>query len=1046
MRKLYNVTLILTLLLFSQTYAQYGKLVGKVTDAKTNEPLFGASVVVQGTTLGGITNAEGEFLILKVSPGNYDLKATMIGYAPITIKAIVISISQTTQQDFALTELGLQTAEVTVVASRPIVQRDVSASTLNLTIQEMENLPIANVQNILTLQAGILTGTDGVSVRGGGADQTTISLNGLSLKDERTNISYSGISMTSIEAVQVLTGGFNAEYGNIRSGQVNIVTRDGSKDKYYVSFSGRYRGAAPKNFGGSPNDKDAYWIRPFLDPQVAFVGTKTGWANDPHLQAQYPEFEGWIKAAKTYNDQKNASGFGDASNDITPYAAQQLYLFQHRRQLSIDKPDFDADMSIGGPVPVISEYMGNLRFNFSFRRNYNNYLIPLSTSAYIDQSYQLKVTSDLAEGMKFTIDGLLSRQTGSSRSALGAPQFYTNPEQISVNLSRFSNFKTSENRMFATDYFTPLEVNRKNLGIKLTHAINNSTFYEIVLTNSNTHYDTYLGRSRDTNRVYQFGNLFVDEGPFGFTPEQTFTGINNFRMSVGFSNGRDTSIVNSTTIKADITNQYNKYNEFKAGVEFVTTDQKLRAGSIDKFLPSGRYLVQWDKTPSRGSLYFQDKIEYEGMIANIGLRFDYSSAGGSWIDYDVYSKAFGSPSRLDTLPTSKVKAVTSLSPRIGIAFPITENSKLFFNYGHFRSMPDPMQLYFTGIYSDETKQVFRLADPENPFPKTVAYELGFEQNAFDMFLTRIAGYYKDVSEQGLLTTYINNLNNINYSKYEPNSYEDIRGFEISVSKNRGEWIQGFVNYTYMVATSGRFHYSSYDANPGQQLAYENTTTVTYQDKPIPQPYARISLDFFTPNEWGPEYLGIFPLGDWRMNLLGTWRAGEYFSWTGGSGSTPGIQNNVQWTDFYNFDLRLSKSFKVAMVNCQFFVDINNVLNIKRMTGPGYAFIDEKDYLSYMQSLHLSKDDFEGFAKDPVTGDPKPGYSNTGTPGQFVFGDDRPGDYRKGDYIAWDENASESLKSEWRKNKSYIDMPNQDYLTFLNPRDVYIGFKFNVELH
>ena len=113
------------------------------------------------------------------------------------------------------------------------------------------------------------------------------------------------------------------------------------------------------------------------------------------------------------------------------------------------------------------------------------------------------------------------------------------------------------------------------------------------------------------------------------------------------------------------------------------------------------------------------------------------------------------------------------------------------------------------------------------------------------------------------------------------------------------------------------------------------------------------------------------------------------------------------------------------VDLQLFADITNLFNYKYMTQ--YGFVDANDYLAYMKSLHLPAEVF----------DERFGYVN-------IPGDDRPGDYRSGPYIPWDENASDSQKDEWRKNKSYIDMPNQEYFAFLNPRDIYWGLKLSYE--
>ena len=114
---------------------------------------------------------------------------------------------------------------MTIVAQRPVVQKDVAASRANIEFQDIEKLPVTSVSSVVTLQAGI---QGGLVIRGSSSDQAAFVVDGMLMRDERTNTPFTGISLSSIQDVQVQTGGFNAEYGNLRSGVVNVVTREGS--------------------------------------------------------------------------------------------------------------------------------------------------------------------------------------------------------------------------------------------------------------------------------------------------------------------------------------------------------------------------------------------------------------------------------------------------------------------------------------------------------------------------------------------------------------------------------------------------------------------------------------------------------------------------------------------------------------------------------------------------------------------------------------------------------------------------------------------------
>ncbi|HEX7358218.1 MAG TPA: DUF2012 domain-containing protein [Ignavibacteriaceae bacterium] len=1018
MRKLLLFSILALNIFSTQIFAQVGKISGTVRDASNNEALIGANVLIEGTNIGAATNVDGSFVILNVSPGTYNLKASMVGYAASIFTNVRVNIDQTTDVNFKLSSNAFQTEEVVVIATTPIVQKDVSSSRVNLNVEEIQNLPVSSISGVIGLQAGVRSGLE---IRGGAADQTAFLVNGVTLRDERDNSPFTGISYSAIDEVQIQTGGFNAEYGNVRSGLVNVVTKEGNRDRYTFSLISRYSGASQKHFGMSAHDPNSYWIRPFVDPQVAWFGTE---AIDPvsgqpvwdnYTQQQYPQFDGWVAIAEqTLLDD-------DPTNDLTPEQAQQIFLWQHRRITDIQDPDYEIDGSFGGPVPF-GQALGNLRFFASYRQTQSMYVVPLSRNGVNDWVGQLKLTSDIGEGKKVMIQGLLSQVKGTNDNNAGVAGIFRSPESIGAVMNRVSYIDA---RIFATDYWAPSTIDYTSFGGKFTNVINPTTLYEVSVSTFRSEYNTNPGRARDTSKIYNVGGIFVDEAPFGYA-DYPSTGINGLRMGVGFSNSRDSSIVSVYNAKVDFQSQIDKINNIKTGIEINYTDNRVNYASVDKFLPSGRSRSVWSNFPIRGAFYVQDKLEFEGMVANVGVRLDYSDPQGEWYEYDPYTKAFASENSLglDTLLKKvSVDKQLDVSPRVGISFPISIDSKLYFNYGHFRQMPTPENLFLLRRFSDNNA-VTRIANPNNPLPRTVSYELGYEQNIFDELLLRVAGYYKDVSLQSRLVTFISRDNKVSYSRTEPNNYQDVRGFELTLTKNRGNWIQGFINYTYDVRSSGNFGFGTYYESASLQRNYEATTTSVYQEKPLPRPFANANIDLFTPSDFGPKFGSLSLLGDFRFSFVASWTSGRYVTWAGG-GSIPGVENNLQWSEYYNVDLRISKSFKFMGVDLQIFADISNLLNYKYMTD--YGFVDAPDYLAYMKSLHLPAEKF----------DERFGYTN-------IPGDDRPGDYRTGPYIPWDENASESQKDEWRKNKSYIDMPNQEFFTFLNPRDIFWGLKLSID--
>jgi hypothetical protein len=281
----------------------------------------------------------------------------------------------------------------------------------------------------------------------------------------------------------------------------------------------------------------------------------------------------------------------------------------------------------------------------------------------------------------------------------------------------------------------------------------------------------------------------------------------------------------------------------------------------------------------------------------------------------------------------------------------------------------------------------------------------------------------------------------------------------------GKWIRGFVNYTYLVRKSGNFGFDHYYQNDFEQRRYEQEYRGYYQSKPIPEPFARANINITTPQNFGPAIAGVNWFADWRLNLLGEYRSGQVFTWTGGS-SLPGVQNNTRWKDFWMLDLRLAKNITTDLGRFQVFMDVENVLNLKYLhrysafTGGGVTGRD--DYEDYMMSLRLPEDVFSEV---------------DGAPYGMINGDDRPGDYMKPGAEfqpievvetlpadgpnnlkerAWYYDRESETYNQWEndswtqvdqssvdqviEDKAYINMPNNTSLMFLNPRQFIFGIR------
>ncbi len=114
---------------------------------------------------------------------------------------------------------------------------------------------------------------------------------------------------------------------------------------------------------------------------------------------------------------------------------------------------------------------------------------------------------------------------------------------------------------------------------------------------------------------------------------------------------------------------------------------------------------------------------------------------------------------------------------------------------------------------------------------------------------------------------------VQYNQAANNNYQDIRGFEITISKTRGDWISGFLNYTYHVETSGYFGYTRYYEDPVEQRNY--LTLNPQQERPLPRPFARANIEILSPEKFGPQINDYYPFEQISLNILAEWKTGSY---------------------------------------------------------------------------------------------------------------------------------------------------------------------------
>jgi len=596
--------------------------------------------------------------------------------------------------------------------------------------------------------------------------------------------------------------------------------------------------------------------------------------------------------------------------------------------------------------------------------------------------------------------------------------------------------KLSLSHLYRANSLTPIDIYSRVYGITLQHALSENTFYDVRLTyiRSNNeaqfYYDVPVRMGGDTV-VLWFGDTIigskyaVDNIPFGWAdPDEE---ENTIKDGGGMEYGAvhqlgtwNTSWSQTYNASFDLTSQLNKYNQIKLGFSFqydklyefwIANDGWVWPPDtipVTEFSGQQYSYNNYDAFPILTGGYIQDKIEFEGMFANFGLRFDYSDPKIQWPTIEERYSLFFSNYLKDSLftqaPLEDVGALFKISPRLGISFPVLERSKLFFNYGHFYSLPPNEQRYKINWGEYKNPVVF-LGNPALEMERTISYEVGFESSIANTYLARVSGYYKDTDNEFGEVRYTSYYGDVDYKTVENTGYGDTKGFELEFRKTHGRFFTGWVNYDYRVQTSGRIGLlQNYEDPLLQQTA---TSVEPEEDRPLPRPVFRAQLTLSAPQDWG-----IF-LGGYNLSCMYSWRTGYYDMFNPfGEDWDEVLQDNIRWPDERSMDLSINKNLSIGGVVASLFMDVHNVFGWGTLSSQGFDPAVVTDRADYLGSLHLDIYNEEPFLSDPYINGPAEGEK-----------EDRIGD----------------LRSE---GKPYINNPNREFLWYLDRRYVQFGLRFS----
>ena len=243
-------SLVLVVLLFvMQVFAQKGSIKGRVYDAKTNQPLEFASILVQGTSIGSTSDLDGNYIFTGIEPGFKRLVISLVGYQTTVSAEIQVQGNQTSFIDIPVAETAVQLKEVTVRQNANLKKIESPLSSITIGVQEIEKSAGANrdVSKVVQALPGV-GATDpnrsDLIVRGGGPSENVFYLDGIEIpviNHFATQGSSGGsvgiINPDFVREINFYTGAFPANRTNALSSVMEIKQKDGSKDRIHSKLS-----------------------------------------------------------------------------------------------------------------------------------------------------------------------------------------------------------------------------------------------------------------------------------------------------------------------------------------------------------------------------------------------------------------------------------------------------------------------------------------------------------------------------------------------------------------------------------------------------------------------------------------------------------------------------------------------------------------------------------------------------------------------------------------------------------------------------------------
>lgn len=950
MFKKYNlISILLIILFYNSAFAGVTGILRGYTLHEDNTPVPFTAVLISELNIGTETDENGYFSIMNIPVGNYTVKFTRIGYSVQIIENVHIKADSHTELNAVLKQTDIEGEELIVQAEKPMIDAQVTYSADYRTEEELEIQAIDDLDDVISLTAGVVDG----HFRGGREDQVSYTIDGVNINNPITGIKEVEPPITMLEAVDVITGVFNAEYGDAISGVVNAAIKSGDdiltveagssiavKDnKYAKSFTRTVVDSAYLVYDQNFNVTDTV-IK--THPETLKEG-KDQTARNFYANISGPLFTKKVKFFIGFEADLTPSAVPDLDNvfsyTIPDYKGKKLNTVQFQNSYSAWAYDYQYYYAANyDNIDNPNKELGRFLFYFPDYRDeyvklYHNNIA--AADDFLDnQKYSgaAKVTFNLTDLIKISgayqyiyqnemphrEDGIYILNESDRKNFHFMPFSYLREEKIS-NIAVLSSTISFNSSAFLDLKFSAAKIESKNGGYDYD---NDKWVYDDYVKsgkNKSIYDELYeiqkILQNKKADALYDFYNYFWHYSSVRYHEEMentTYTFKSDFTWQIIDKKGLRLRL--KSGLKTDV---FDSQNDIMPGSYPLFED-------ITGSYSTGN---SWDLSPKKYAFYIQNTLEYSGLILNAGVRAEIFDPNGEYFD---------DPTAVNP-NIIKTDKKFMLSPRLGISHPISDKSIFFFNYAHMYKNPNLELLYYNYLIPAPTNQFgFYMGNPDLEPEKSVLYELGYDQQIGSSIITKMRIFYKELNNMvSVRTEFPYSFDSFGsttfntYTQFTSEDYGSIYGVELSFEKRLNDFWGFWLSYTYSTVKGSA-------ADPFRNVGL-NEFLISKKE---------IELDYDRPHVLNMNIGLRIPENTFGTQFIDGWETNFNLNYSSGLPYTKqrymvyghevalekvGETNGYRMPEKFLVNMKLTKNFVLFDLDWRFYTQVYNLFNRRNVT-------------------------------------------------------------------------------------------------------------------